>query len=227
MCADHAHCLLIRPSLNTQNTKRQLVVYLHGGGTVIGSGFNSPLALALAVGFDAIVLSVDYRLSPEYKYPFALDDCIQAVDWMFKHGAGLGGDVSGLMVAGESAGGLLTAATAQKWKDQDRLPKIHSLYLMVPMLSPVMTPHSTLVFVVLFNLMTDVICCSHDVKLSDVDHDDVFGYRLIDVICAHGVHGPKGEGPVMTPQSTFDCLVAMWSYLMLTFMMYLDNILYL
>jgi acetyl esterase/lipase len=92
-------------------TSRPVVVDFHGGGYVIGSPnikdwFNGHLAARL----DAIVLSVDYRLAPEYPFPAAYDDAVDAVSWAGKCATDWGGDAERLIVAGDSSGGTLAAA---------------------------------------------------------------------------------------------------------------------
>lgn len=68
--------------------------------------FSRPLALVKKYG--AVVVCVNYRLSPEAPYPAALEDCHAALCWMKEHATQLGANASRLMVGGESAGGGLT-----------------------------------------------------------------------------------------------------------------------
>ncbi len=90
------------------------LVFFHGGGFVICNldTHDGPCrALANAVG--CIVVSVDYRLAPEHRYPAAADDCYAATEWVAKNGAELGIDTSRIAVGGDSAGGNLTAVVTQ------------------------------------------------------------------------------------------------------------------
>ncbi|MXW30674.1 MAG: alpha/beta hydrolase, partial [Chloroflexi bacterium] len=94
-------------------------VWFHGGGWVVGSiTTNDPTCRALADASGAIVVSVDYRLAPEHKFPIPLDDCYAATEWAVANAASFGGDPSRLAVAGSSAGGNLAAAVALRARDE-------------------------------------------------------------------------------------------------------------
>jgi acetyl esterase len=96
-----------------------VVVYLHGGGWVIGSiESHDQLCRQLCDDAGAIVVSVDYRLAPETKFPGAVDDCVAAWRWVTEHAAELGGDPARVAVAGDSAGGNLAAVIAQVARDE-------------------------------------------------------------------------------------------------------------
>jgi len=88
------------------------VVWLHGGGWVLG-GLDShdQTCRLLCEATGAVVVSVDYRLAPEWKFPAAVDDCVAAWEWMCEHAAEVGADPSRLALAGDSAGGNLAAVT--------------------------------------------------------------------------------------------------------------------
>jgi acetyl esterase/lipase len=90
------------------------VVYLHGGGYVIGTvdGYRDLLA-RLAVGANARVLGVEYRLAPEHRFPAQQDDCLAAVRGVLAAGA----DPRRLALAGDSAGGALAVATLCALRD--------------------------------------------------------------------------------------------------------------
>ena len=96
-----------------------VVVYLHGGGFVIGDLDTYDRGCrALAVGADAIVVSVDYRLAPENPYPAAVEDADAARQWATAHAAEFGGDPQRVAVAGDSAGGTLAAVAAIHARDE-------------------------------------------------------------------------------------------------------------
>lgn len=94
------------------------VLYLHGGGFVVGDlDTHDQTCRRLARDCDAVVVAVDYRLAPEHPFPAAVEDCLAAAGWVADHLADLGGsDVLG--VAGDSAGGNLTAVVCQAMPDR-------------------------------------------------------------------------------------------------------------
>jgi acetyl esterase len=94
------------------------LLYIHGGGWVAGSSrSHDDLCRSLCHRAAATVVSVDYRLSPEHKYPAALHDCYAALQWLAAQPAG-----ARLAVAGDSAGGNLGAALALYARDQGGPP---------------------------------------------------------------------------------------------------------
>ena len=103
------HARVYRPT-GTRNSGG--VVFLHGGGFVMGDvGSYDPFSRALANASQCVVLSVDYRLAPEHKFPAAVADSFDAVSWAVRNSSELG-MTKGVAVAGDSAGGNLTAVSA-------------------------------------------------------------------------------------------------------------------
>ncbi|MDD9929766.1 MAG: alpha/beta hydrolase, partial [Rhodospirillaceae bacterium] len=106
---------IYRPS---DQTGLPVCVYLHGGGFVIGSlDTHDPLCRRLANRSGAIVVSVDYRLAPEHRYPAGVEDSSAALDWVAANAATFGGDPTRLAVSGDSAGGNLAAVAAHRAVD--------------------------------------------------------------------------------------------------------------
>jgi acetyl esterase/lipase len=95
-----------------------VVLFFHGGGFVVGDlDTHDGTCRQHAVGASAVVVSVEYRLAPEHPYPAAIDDAWAATQWVAKHGSDIGADASRLAVAGDSAGGNISAVIAQRSRD--------------------------------------------------------------------------------------------------------------
>jgi acetyl esterase len=98
---------------------KPVLVYLHGGGWVIGTlDSYDATCRELAQGAGCVVVSVDYRLAPEHRYPAAPEDCYAAVQWVAANAASLGADAKRLAVGGDSAGGNLSAVVSQMARDR-------------------------------------------------------------------------------------------------------------
>ncbi|MEU8252067.1 alpha/beta hydrolase [Nonomuraea sp. NPDC048916] len=124
---------------------RAAIVYLHGGGFVMGDADGDPvLPAGLAEATGALVLSVDYRLAPEHPYPAAVDDGWAVLRHVTEHAADLGVDPARVAVAGASAGACLAAALALKARDLGG-PRIAAQLLDIPALDDrAITPSSRL-----------------------------------------------------------------------------------
>jgi acetyl esterase len=91
-----------------------VVAYFHGGGWVQGDlETHHGLCARLAKHAGVLVVAIDYRLAPEHKFPAAVDDCLAAYRWLRAHGRDLDADTARVAVAGDSAGGNLSAVVAQ------------------------------------------------------------------------------------------------------------------
>ncbi len=103
----------VRPG--TDRASDACVLYLHGGGYVIGSrNTHRPLASHLAARVGVAVLLVDYRLGPEHEYPAAVDDAVASYEWLLAQGFA----PERIAIAGDSAGGGLTLATLLALRDR-------------------------------------------------------------------------------------------------------------
>ncbi len=95
-----------------------VTLYMHGGGYVVGDlDTQDMIARALCHWGQTLLVSLDYRLAPEHKFPAAPNDVWNALNWLAVHAAELGGDPARLAVAGDSAGGNLACAAALRARD--------------------------------------------------------------------------------------------------------------
>jgi len=114
--ADGVKVRVYKPTDSTE--PQRALVYFHGGGFVIGSlDTHDGICRALSRRAECIVVSVDYRLAPEHRYPAALEDCWAATKWVIANAAKLGIDPDRIGVGGDSAGGALAAIVARKGRD--------------------------------------------------------------------------------------------------------------
>ncbi len=97
--------------------------WFHGGGWVIGNLESADgTARHLSVEAGCVVVSVDYRLAPEAKFPLPFDDCFAATQWIADHATDINADPNRIAVGGDSAGGNLAAAVSLKARDQGGPP---------------------------------------------------------------------------------------------------------
>jgi acetyl esterase len=119
------------PLTDGDGEDRPLVLYFHGGGWVIGSvDTHDPTCRKLADESGYTVVSVDYALAPEHPFPEGLEDCYAVLEWASETAPELNAE-GGIVVAGDSAGGNLAAATALLARDRDG-PKIEYQLLVYP-----------------------------------------------------------------------------------------------
>jgi acetyl esterase len=101
------------------NSGYPLMLFFHGSGFVVCSlDTHDGMCRNLCAGTGCVVVSVDYRLAPEHKFPAGSDDCLAATRWAVENAAGLGADPGRVFVAGDSAGGNLAAVTALRIRDE-------------------------------------------------------------------------------------------------------------
>jgi acetyl esterase len=108
------------------------LVYYHGGGWVLGDIIGTDnICRAVANRTGCKIVSVEYRLAPEHKFPAPLDDCYAALQWVAENGGSIGVDTGRLAVGGDSAGGNLAAAVALRARDE-RGPTLRMQLLVYP-----------------------------------------------------------------------------------------------
>jgi acetyl esterase len=109
-----------------------LIVYFHGGGWVIGDiDTHDAQNRELCNGAHCVVVSVDYRLAPEHRFPTAAEDCYAATCWAIENATALNADPTRVAVAGDSAGGNLAAVMALMARDRGG-PTLHHQVLVYP-----------------------------------------------------------------------------------------------
>lgn len=128
--------LLLRLYRGVEGGDLPVLMSFHGGGFVFG-GIDAydGNARRLALGAECCVVTVEYRLAPEHKFPSAPDDCYTATKWVYDHGAELGLDPQRIAVGGDSAGGNLSTSVALMARDRGGPPLVLQI-LMVPTLHP-------------------------------------------------------------------------------------------
>lgn len=96
-----------------------ILVYYHGGGWVAGDlDTHDHLCRMLCAGSGCLVVSIDYRLAPEHRFPAAVDDSVAAYEWVVDNASSLGGDPARIAVGGDSAGGNLSAVVCLVERDR-------------------------------------------------------------------------------------------------------------
>ena len=107
-----------------------VLVYFHGGGWVVGNiQSHDPTCRALANAAGCIVVSVDYRLAPEHKFPTAAEDAYAATRWVAENARAIGGDPERIAVGGDSAGGNLAAAVCLMARDRGGPALVYQLLI--------------------------------------------------------------------------------------------------
>ncbi|UOQ91571.1 alpha/beta hydrolase [Halobacillus shinanisalinarum] len=104
------------------------LVFYHGGGWVIGNlDTHDNVCRALTNLANCVVISIDYRLAPEHKFPAAVDDCYAAAQWIIEHPSEFNIDASKVAVGGDSAGGNLSAVICHLAKERGTFNLAHQL----------------------------------------------------------------------------------------------------
>lgn len=156
-----------------------ILVYFHGGGWVVGDlESHDYVCRAMTNEAGCTVVSVDYRLAPEAKFPAGPDDCYAATQWAAKNAAALGSDADHIAVGGDSAGGNLAAAISLMARDKGG-PRIRHQMLIYPVTDAAMDTPSHQEFT------------ADGFVLSKADMEWFWGYYLKD--------RTDGENPYASP----------------------------
>jgi acetyl esterase/lipase len=108
---------------------KPVLLHMHGGGFMMPDPWLLPRLQGIATDCHCVVVSVDYRLTPETRYPGSLEDNFAALKWVHAHAAGLGIDRSKIAVGGESAGGGHAASLAIHARDRNEVPIVFQLLI--------------------------------------------------------------------------------------------------
>ena len=107
-----------------------MLLYFHGGGWVLSNlDTHDSLCCKITNRAQCIVISVDFRLAPEHKFPAAVEDSFAATCWATEHATELNGDAQRIAVAGDSAGGNLAAVVALMARDQHKPALIYQVLI--------------------------------------------------------------------------------------------------
>lgn len=120
------------PEQSENDSLLPVMILIHGGAFIWGSiETYDMLARKLTHSLNCIVVSVGYRLAPEFPYPAAINDCYSVLNWVAEHGKNLGGNPTKIGVIGDSAGGNLATELTLKARDENG-PKISCQVLYYP-----------------------------------------------------------------------------------------------
>jgi acetyl esterase len=107
------------------------ILYIHGGGFVLGNARNSRHLSFYAKQLSCIVFSVEYRLAPEFPFPYAPNDCFEALEFIIDNNETLGIDKNNIAIMGESAGAAIASSVTQMARDNDITLKYQVLLIPV------------------------------------------------------------------------------------------------
>ncbi len=124
----------LRVYIPAGNKTRAALLYIHGGGMMIGAPqMDDGLLSNLAAELDILIVSPEYRLAPEHPYPAPIDDCHEAWQWILDNASQRGIDTKKIAIGGESAGGGLAAGLVLRIHDEGG-PRPIAQWLFCPML---------------------------------------------------------------------------------------------
>jgi acetyl esterase len=122
--------LALRMYANNSGANKPLIVFFHGGGWIIGDlDTHQPFCQELCRRSGCTVVSVDYRLAPEYPYPAAHNDCLFASNWIIDKLGELGPNNGTAVLAGDSAGGNLAICSALEMGEAERVKLVGEIII--------------------------------------------------------------------------------------------------
>ncbi len=125
---------MVRVYIPHKRTSDSALLWIHGGGFVIGGAIQDDrLCVSTAKKLGIIIVSVEYRLSPESSFPAALDDCLAAWKWLQQSAPSLKVNIHKVAIGGQSAGGGLAASLVQRVHDVEEIQPI-AQWIFSPML---------------------------------------------------------------------------------------------
>lgn len=170
----HIPCRIYTPTISKQPLPA--IVFYHGGGMVIGTlDSYDTLCRQIAYQSGLIVISVDYRLAPENKFPCAVEDAYGALCWLVENGQSTNVDVSNIVLAGDSAGGNLAAVCAILARD-NKLLDLRGQVLIYPATAPCADSGSHLDCAKGYFLERETVLWFHDCYLRTDDDRQDFRY---------------------------------------------------
>ncbi|GAB7333651.1 hypothetical protein MBLNU13_g05209t2 [Cladosporium sp. NU13] len=136
-----AHASLEQAQGAQGNSLLPLVILIHGGGFMIGNAeMETPICVEAVRKYGCVAISLEYRLSPEARFPVAYEDCWDAIIWVLENTEKLKIDPSlGFVLGGTSAGSHISIPLAHRARDQNLQPPITGIYHSVP---PVLPPQA-------------------------------------------------------------------------------------
>ncbi|ETS81533.1 hypothetical protein PFICI_06535 [Pestalotiopsis fici W106-1] len=137
----NVRALVYRPKEEAPASGLPMVVLVHGGGFIIGNAeMETPTCIRATQSYRCISVSLEYRLSPEVKFPVAYEDCWDALKWLSEHASEMGADLTkGFVFGGTSAGGHISIPLTHRARDEGLTPPLTGVYLNV---TPSLVPQS-------------------------------------------------------------------------------------
>ena len=159
---------IYRPS-GLDSERLPVYVHFHGGGWVLGDlDSHDVLSRSICIQSGVLVVSVDYRLAPDYAFPAALDDAWDSVCWIADNGDELSADTSRIAIGGDSAGGTLAATVCRRARDEGA-PGIRFQVLVYPVTDMTLSHSSMTEMGEGYNLTHKIMIWFRDLYLPNTD----------------------------------------------------------